>query len=86
MFVRLSVQKTDRKIVKNDLYSESNKKYQITNTEDLRNLTFIYEKFAFKHEAIKMCTEICRSNILHYTKIEIIFNKFKHPYKDTQNK
>lgn len=41
----------------------------VTNTEDLENLTFFYEKFAFKHEGIKTCKGICKSNVPHYTKI-----------------
>jgi hypothetical protein len=72
MLVRLPVQKTDQKSLKNSLYSQSNKvpnNGTLTNTEDLENLTFIYEKFTFKYEAIKRCTAICKSNELHYTKI-----------------
>jgi len=41
----------------------------VTNTEDLENLTFIYEKFISKHEAIKTCKGICKCNVLHCTKI-----------------
>ena len=40
---------------------------------------------ACMREAVKMCTGICMSDVLHCTKIYLILNKFKQLYQRTQN-